>query len=550
MNAAADNGFGSNWALRSTEQACLELGIEAGHRVLEVGGAGNPFARANVVCDLTFGACAQRNGAPGVFRSDVTYVEAPAECLPFADHEFDFVYCTQVLEHVVDPVAACRELSRVAKRGFVEVPSRAGELINGNPTHRWIVDREGAGLVFTPRPFVEHPLRNFFYGVLFKDAALRELVEHEFRNLLNHQILFIGALPARVVAGQQGFNYDDPAQAARAHLSFAANTLRSGADPQYAYPDALEAARLMPQDPAVLRLLALYQLRLLRPAEARATLQGLGDPSAQVIDRFAQALLEGRAQDPSTLPVPEIDAVLPAPVHRPRVTLVVTGDDAAALRQSVESALTQDHPDTEVVVAAAMPLAAVLRGLQMGARLKQVELPAGTSLGQCINQAAQQATGNHVGFVVAPALLMAHHAERLSGALLLSGAQVAASDVIVLDRGVVHIDARAGNPELADLPLSALLMTVAAALRNGPMGDGGAEALNEWVVRLVTQEHVQPVRDASIKVPHLNAAVHPLGAAEAALALKPLELLRDLMAAHVREQGLRARLRQQEGEPQ
>ncbi|MSR73965.1 MAG: class I SAM-dependent methyltransferase [Planctomycetes bacterium] len=545
MGAASDNGFGLNWALRSTEQTCIELGIESHHRVLEVGGAGNPFARANVVCDLTFGACAQRNGAPGVFRSDVTYVEAPVEHLPFADHEFDFVYCTQVLEHVLDPVLACRELSRVARRGFIEVPSRTGELINGNPTHRWIVDRDGDVLVFTPRPFVEHPLRNFFYGVLFRDAVLRELVEHDFRNLLNHQVVFDGTLTARITAGAPGFNYDNPADAARAHLSFAANALRAGADPQYAYPDALEASRLIPKDPAVLRLLALYQLRLLRPAEALATLQALGDPLSAVLQRTAQALLSGAACDPSALPVPEISTTLPTPTHRPRVTLVVTGTSAEDLRASVESALTQDHPDTEVVVAAALPLAAVLRGLEMGERLKSLELPADTSLGMCINRAAMLATGNHVGFVIAPARLMAHHAERLSGALLLSNAQVVASDVIVLDRGVIHIDVRPGNPELAALPLTSLLMTVEAALRCGPVADGAAESITAWLLKLVSQESVLAVRDASYKLPVLpDSGVHPLEAAEAALALKPLELLRDLMAAHVREEGLRARLRE------
>src|SRR4029079_17570981 len=98
------------------------------------------------------------------------------------DHEFDFVMCRQVLEHVPDPQKAAAELARGARRGLVEVRSRAGELVNGNPTHRWIVDREEDTLVFHPRCFIEHPFDNLFYGRLFQDDALREKSETRYRN--------------------------------------------------------------------------------------------------------------------------------------------------------------------------------------------------------------------------------------------------------------------------------------------------------------------------------------------------------------------------------
>ena len=88
---------------RTTRPSIAALGIGPGDRVLEVGGASNAFARADVVCDLTFGATGQRNGSPGVFTAGTRYVEAPVESLPFGDGEFDFVICRQVLEHVADP---------------------------------------------------------------------------------------------------------------------------------------------------------------------------------------------------------------------------------------------------------------------------------------------------------------------------------------------------------------------------------------------------------------------------------------------------------------
>jgi SAM-dependent methyltransferase len=525
------------------------LGIGPEDRVLEVGGAGNPFPRANVVCDLTFGACAQRNGAPGVLRADVRYVEAPAENLPFADGEFDFVYCTQVLEHVLDPAAAARELSRVAKRGFVEVPSRAGEMINGNPTHRWVVDRDGDTLVFTPRTYAEHPFRNFFYGLLFHDRELRERAEHTFRNVLNHQVLFNGGLCVRVLpAPAECFNYSNPDEAAWAHLSFAAHTLRGGADPSYGFPDALEAVRLMPEAPDAKHLLAIYYLRLLRPEDALRSLGDLQGAAADALRGAAHALRAGSAFDPQALPIPEVSSSAAAPQMRPKVSLLVMGEDAGALRSSIETALTQDYPDTEIVVASSLARESVLDGLDMASRLKWVPLAAGTTPGAALNRAAQQASGEMVGFVCAPDLLMAHHVDRLVAALSLSSAQLAVSDALLANADVVRVQWRAGNPALSALSLSAVLVRAAAALNCGAFDEVQPDALTLWLHRLAVQAEGVAVHEVTLKrmsVQHSSCS--PLAMAETALALKPQELLRDLMAAHVREEGLRAEIRRLKG---
>lgn len=54
----------------------------------------------------------------------------PAESLPFADGEFDFVSCLGALEHFLDPPAAIREMIRVAKPGalFLLLVPNAGFL--------------------------------------------------------------------------------------------------------------------------------------------------------------------------------------------------------------------------------------------------------------------------------------------------------------------------------------------------------------------------------------------------------------------------------------
>ena len=59
-------------------------------------------------------AAITRAGAPGV---DVRVGDVHA--LPFGDGEFDVVHAHQVLQHVADPVAALREMARVALPGGV-----------------------------------------------------------------------------------------------------------------------------------------------------------------------------------------------------------------------------------------------------------------------------------------------------------------------------------------------------------------------------------------------------------------------------------------------
>jgi len=74
---------------------------------------------------------------------------------PFTDDQFDFAICSHTLEDVRDPVRVCEELQRVAKAGYIEVPSRLEEQtvgINGDwpgwAHHRWLCDVDGQGIQF------------------------------------------------------------------------------------------------------------------------------------------------------------------------------------------------------------------------------------------------------------------------------------------------------------------------------------------------------------------------------------------------------------------
>jgi hypothetical protein len=127
------------------------LGVDA--LVLDVGGAGRPFSRADWVLDLLpYEARGQLGwtGDPGRERfTRETWVQRDVcdrEPWPFSDRQFDFVICSHTLEDVRDPVWVAQELQRVGAAGYVEVPSLREELTYGiqGPWvgwghHHWLV---------------------------------------------------------------------------------------------------------------------------------------------------------------------------------------------------------------------------------------------------------------------------------------------------------------------------------------------------------------------------------------------------------------------------
>jgi hypothetical protein len=137
--------------------------------VLDVGGWGKPFRRADVVIDQmpyeTRGLYGFDGNGPERFdaASWVRRDMCDREPWPFADRQFDFAICSQTLEDLRDPVWVCSELIRVAKAGYIEVPSRLEEQSLGvqGPWvgwghHHWLVDVTPTSIEFVFKPHVLH----------------------------------------------------------------------------------------------------------------------------------------------------------------------------------------------------------------------------------------------------------------------------------------------------------------------------------------------------------------------------------------------------------
>ncbi|GEO82180.1 glycosyltransferase family protein [Pararhodospirillum oryzae] len=130
----------------------FDLGIKEGDQVLDIGSGHNPFPLATHLADisLTDGTIG-RAGVPFRHVAGKPVFEVRVENTGFADKQFDFVYCSHVLEHSDDPAAACRELMRIGKRGYIETPSPGKDAFLASAltsNHRWKVSVQAGVLTF------------------------------------------------------------------------------------------------------------------------------------------------------------------------------------------------------------------------------------------------------------------------------------------------------------------------------------------------------------------------------------------------------------------
>ncbi len=129
-------------------------------RVLDIGPGHNPFHGATHLLEIDVKEGRERGLQKMHVPDSMKLIVGDVSALPFPDRSFDFVYASHILEHVVDPAVACREIVRVGSAGYVETPSpflEQGLALwdEDSPEHwihRWLVFvSDGNRLVFEPK---------------------------------------------------------------------------------------------------------------------------------------------------------------------------------------------------------------------------------------------------------------------------------------------------------------------------------------------------------------------------------------------------------------
>jgi len=140
------------------------------YKVLDIGGAVAPFQRADYMVDIVpfeeISWHQQRGvGTPRLTKSNhIQHDICSREPWPFEDKQFDFVFCSHVLEDIRDPLWVCSELIRVSKAGYIEIPSKLYEMtfgleakkLSGASHHRWLIDVSDNKIRFTFKYFYIH----------------------------------------------------------------------------------------------------------------------------------------------------------------------------------------------------------------------------------------------------------------------------------------------------------------------------------------------------------------------------------------------------------
>ncbi len=121
------------------------------------------------------------------FYSKKTFIKITDKKLPFKDNEFDFVIASHVIEHVEDFQFFIKELERVAKKGYIELPTRFGDnlIFENKSDHIWwfVFNDQTSKLVVSKRNQLVEPFMSVATGKMidsyFRESMVLELYWEE-----------------------------------------------------------------------------------------------------------------------------------------------------------------------------------------------------------------------------------------------------------------------------------------------------------------------------------------------------------------------------------
>ena len=132
------------------------------------------------------------------FYEDKKFVLIDNKKLPFKDKEFDFVYASHVIEHVEDVLTFIKELQRISKQGYIELPSMLEDNIilsdNSIKDHKWYFQFDDVQKILLAErkkqliePFLTHGLLFGVFRKNFRSSLVLELIwekeiNFEFKN--------------------------------------------------------------------------------------------------------------------------------------------------------------------------------------------------------------------------------------------------------------------------------------------------------------------------------------------------------------------------------
>jgi len=108
-------------------------------QVLDIGCGYTANEYANTICDVQ---------DLSSYYKDRNFIKLENNKLPFKDNQFDFVIASHVIEHVDNFELFIKELERVSKKGYIELPSKLEDnlVFENKKDHLWHMDFDDVNL--------------------------------------------------------------------------------------------------------------------------------------------------------------------------------------------------------------------------------------------------------------------------------------------------------------------------------------------------------------------------------------------------------------------
>jgi ubiquinone/menaquinone biosynthesis C-methylase UbiE len=114
--------------------------IPNGSKVLDVSSGSKPYQKYFKHCNYTSHEFNGNSNITDVFRKETGEkqhdIYSPIDAIPMPDNEYDFIICTEVFEHIPEPIKAMGEFVRLCKSGgniLITAPFTSG--IHQEPYH-------------------------------------------------------------------------------------------------------------------------------------------------------------------------------------------------------------------------------------------------------------------------------------------------------------------------------------------------------------------------------------------------------------------------------
>ena len=153
-------------------------------KILDIGCGYSANNYATTICDVQDLSNFYKNKNFVILKNNV---------LPFKDNQFDFVICSHVMEHVKDLKYFIKEIERVSKRGYIELPTKLEDnlVFENKKEHLWQMDFDDVNhklLISNKIQFLEpvltvstiQKMRKYFKSSLVLELLWENKIEYEF----------------------------------------------------------------------------------------------------------------------------------------------------------------------------------------------------------------------------------------------------------------------------------------------------------------------------------------------------------------------------------